>query len=723
LCLAVLFCSGHNQATPPIQAQSAGPTPLVLAFYYNWYDENTWTPDKVNDLPLEPYASRDRAAMARQVEQAQSAGIDAFIVSWYGPTVENNQTEPNFSVLLDVAQERGFKAAVDFETASPFINGQAETVAALQHLLNVHAPRESYLKVDGKPVVFFWAIDRVPLASGQTSALQAWRTIREQVDPDRTSLWIAEGVDVRYQEVFDGHHLYNIAWAKSVARSLSDWGNRVRKWAADNGQPRLWVATVMPGWNDLKTGRSAAYVRDRQNGQFYEESWQAAIASRPDWIIITSFNEWIENSYIEPSQNYGNLYLDLTRKWAERFKSGGAVAEAAGPSPDIATPEPPPADTPTPEPLPTDTSTPEPLPTDTPTPEPPPTATPTPEPPPTDTPTPEPPPTDTSTPEPLPTDTPTPEPSPTDTPMPEPPPTDTPVALSMASAPELATATGAGPTPAALALSRQSATDAQEGQVTATVTPVYGEVTASKVPLRDGPGREFPVIGLLHSGFVVQIVGSSPDGEWFRVIAPTGETGYAEADFIEQRPGLTPASPPPIVVTSAPVPQIGVGGVTGEFRTGTVITGTKLRKGPSSDFGPAARVEAGDTFELITTNLDGSWYQVRLPDGQVGWIMAYKTRLLEPTSIASPDTPPTATAAATPTESATATPEATPSPTAEASPTPSPTSQAGLAMVLAEDSPYRGQALLGVVLIVAGIGVFLIAIGLGVMHFTSQRAR
>ena len=669
LCLAVICCLGIVEAVLPVQAQSPDSSPLVLAFYYNWYDENTWVPDKVIDRPLEAYVSRDRAAMVKQVEQAQSVGIDAFVVSWYGPKVENNQTEPNFSTLLEVAQERGFKAAIDFETASPFINGQVETVAALQHILTVHTPRESYLKPGGRPVIFFWAIDRVPLASGQASALEAWRSIRQQVDPERRSLWIAEGVDIKYQEAFDGHHLYNIAWAKSVSRSLSDWGNRVRKWSSETGQPRLWIATTMPGWNDLKTGRSSAYVRERQNGAFYEECWQAAIDSRPDWIIITSFNEWIENSYIEPSQSYGTLYLDLTRKWSDRFKSGTA-------SPD---PAPSPTDTPTIEPTPTTAVA-------------------------------------------LLT-------------------TSTVTAVSAVASLELASSElppdeigvvlaetqpiTDTPTPEQV-LNSETEQSVEETEAVVTPEPVYGEVMTSKVPLRDGPGGEFPVVGLLHTGFIVQILETSPDGQWLKIVAPTGEMGYAEADFVEQRPGLIPSTLPPIVVTSPSVSQVEIGSTTGNVQMGTVISATKLRRGPSSNFGPSTRMEVGDTFEIITSNLDGSWYQVRLPDGQEGWIMAYKTQPLEPTAATSPALPTIATvevaSTVSPTPDVTATPEATVIPTEVIIPTATPTIQVSLAEVLSQDSPNRGQALFGIILIIAGVGTFLIAIGLGVMYFTSHRA-
>ena len=78
-----------------------GSSPLVLAFYYNWFDENTWTPEKVSDFPLTLYHSRDRETVVRHIAQAQEASIDAFVVGWYGPRVESNQTETNLTLMLE----------------------------------------------------------------------------------------------------------------------------------------------------------------------------------------------------------------------------------------------------------------------------------------------------------------------------------------------------------------------------------------------------------------------------------------------------------------------------------------------------------------------------------------------------------------------------------------------------------------------------------------------
>jgi len=54
----------------------------------------------------------------------------------------------------------------------------------------------------------------------------------------------------------------------------------------------------------------------------YEENWKAALASNPEWVTITSYNEWFEGTQIEPAASYGNRYLDLTRAYSGLWKNG-----------------------------------------------------------------------------------------------------------------------------------------------------------------------------------------------------------------------------------------------------------------------------------------------------------------------------------------------------------------------------------------------------------------
>ncbi len=325
LLLTVLALIGmltaHSKAEAGPHAQTVS-DPLVLAFYYSWFDATTWSYDKLSDLPATPYESRDRGVMARHIEQAQAAGIDALLVAWYGPYGDSNQTEPNLTALLDEAAARNFKIGILFETDSPFFGGVGDLAAALQHAQSVHFPHPAYLRADGRPIVFFWR--------PHSYSIDAWRNIRNQVDPGYRDLWISEGVDTGYLSVFDGHHLYSNTWnpPADLGAINQKFANLVSTAQNQFNGEKLWVSTVMPGYDDSRIRGGYGFVRSREDGAYYSRAWEAAIASRPDWVVITSFNEWPEGTYIEPSAAFGDRYLQLTRTWSSRFKSGRDVAVA-----------------------------------------------------------------------------------------------------------------------------------------------------------------------------------------------------------------------------------------------------------------------------------------------------------------------------------------------------------------------------------------------------------
>ena len=302
--------------------------PLVLALYYPWYDEHTWSSGQAADVPMLPYASWEREAIDRHVGWARDAGIDALVSAWYGPR-DDNPTESNFKQVLDAGRAKGLRGAVLVETDSDaFFPDRGALVAALRHALTVHAAHPAYLRVDDRPVLFVWRPRSVFGPGGgrvnadSPAAVAAWASILDEVDPERRAIWIAEGEYAGVLDVFDGLFPFSIAWAGPPAGQLQSYAGRVRQYNAANGTEKRWIATAMPGYDDTRLpGRGRVFAVDRADGAYYQATFRGAIATNPSWIMISSFNEWMEGHQIEPSASYGTKYLELTRALSGEFKA------------------------------------------------------------------------------------------------------------------------------------------------------------------------------------------------------------------------------------------------------------------------------------------------------------------------------------------------------------------------------------------------------------------
>lgn len=77
----------------------------------------------------------------------------------------------------------------------------------------------------------------------------------------------------------------------------------------------LLVLSVRPGYDDRKIRDPGLYT-PREDGAYYRRSWETALASDPDVVLITSWNEWPEATNIEPSVEFGYQYAELTLTYA-----------------------------------------------------------------------------------------------------------------------------------------------------------------------------------------------------------------------------------------------------------------------------------------------------------------------------------------------------------------------------------------------------------------------
>lgn len=293
----------------------------VLAFYYAWYQRTDWCSCHMSDLPTIRYNSADDATIERQINWAANAGITGFINSWWGP---GDKTDKNFVKILAHAaalQKRTgyrFDSTLYFESDAPALRSQTNMIKGLRYITSHYSNNSHFLHWHGKPVLFFWD----PLGSGRTLAL--WASIRRQVDPGHKWIWSAEGVDMNLLNVFDGIHLFSAGyWGLlhgNMAAVDQEFRYKVNAYNISHHTQKIWAAGVMPGYDDTRIpGRQGAYKVPRNNGATYRTSWNAAMASSPQWITITTFNEWFEGAMIEPSMKYGTQYLTITRQESKRW--------------------------------------------------------------------------------------------------------------------------------------------------------------------------------------------------------------------------------------------------------------------------------------------------------------------------------------------------------------------------------------------------------------------
>ncbi len=294
-----------------VSPQTAQRPQLVLAVYVASYDWRSWS-EGLCDVPPVPYTSADAVTLGHHVRQAKEAGIDGFVVKWWGPNPTNNPTEGALVSLMEVSQTAAFRITVLLDLTRPEFESVEAVEAALVALGTRHMPRDAYLRLGGRPVVFLRRASRI--------SLPAWEALRNRLDPHHVQIWMADTVSQDALRVFDGAFLFDPTASEVLTETLQRAGAMVRQWGIDHGSWRYWVAPVMPGCGlcgNVQCPRDA--LAERLDGQVYRSQWAAAVASDPDWVLLRSFNEWTCCTQIEPGLTYGTLYLDITRQMVDQY--------------------------------------------------------------------------------------------------------------------------------------------------------------------------------------------------------------------------------------------------------------------------------------------------------------------------------------------------------------------------------------------------------------------
>ncbi len=308
--VGALPCARHGSAfgRPCLPASpSASPAAApVFAYYYMWMQGSYWSTNKL-DHPAQPfpgnYDSADPAVISWQIEQAKAAGITGFIVSW-----KNNATYQKILPEVEsAASHDNFKLAMEYETRQTFpartLTPVATTEADFRYFVANYASNPAWYRVNGKPVT---VIDR--------SNLYSTAQIAAITGPVRSSLAVLQDVSTvavynRYAAHTDGNAYYwssdNPATNPHAAADLEALG------AAVHAAHGIWIAPFAPGYNSTLIGGHVVVARG--GGAVLRSEYATAAGSSPDILGLISWNEWTENTYVEPSVSYGFSYVNVLK--------------------------------------------------------------------------------------------------------------------------------------------------------------------------------------------------------------------------------------------------------------------------------------------------------------------------------------------------------------------------------------------------------------------------
>ena len=353
--ITMLVATGCREAA--VNGPVPTPEPRVHAFYYPWYGnpqvdgayrhwrheqmgavENRRTYPGGDDIgadyypALGCYSSGDPVVVQKHLLWAARAGIGTLCVSWWGIGSPEDLLLP---ALLEAAESHDMKLSLHLE---PFPNRGATTMReALAHLLGHFGDHEALYRLpgDGRPVCYVYdSYLTTPEEWAELLRPGGSLSIRgTDLDAVVLGLWVEEDDGAALHAAgFDGFYTYFATDGFTYGSTTANWPD-LAGFARDH--ELIFAPCVGPGYADLRIRPwNTANQREREDGAYYARMAAAAVATAPDLIGMTSFNEWHEGTQIEPAapkslpgytyRDYLPLkpeaYLELTADWVADYR-------------------------------------------------------------------------------------------------------------------------------------------------------------------------------------------------------------------------------------------------------------------------------------------------------------------------------------------------------------------------------------------------------------------
>ena len=252
------------------------------------------------------------ANMKKEVIQASNAGIDGFtvdILSLAGPNWVN-------TLALQKGAEqsgRNFTIVPNLDMTAPAGKSSLERIAA--SLATLFASSSSYRLASGQYVLSTFAAER------QTP--EWWVQLKSTMTNNY-------GMDIALISVFLNPTRENIRAYAAVSYAEGSWGTRTV--STVKGAPNYaaiahsfgtkWMSPVAP---QDERPRSFLYA-EADNTELLRSSWARALSDGADFVQLTTWNDYSEQTSMAPSFAHGTTFLDINAYYQTQFKTGKAPA-------------------------------------------------------------------------------------------------------------------------------------------------------------------------------------------------------------------------------------------------------------------------------------------------------------------------------------------------------------------------------------------------------------
>ncbi len=282
-------------------------------YFYPWYHQKKWDESTVPHRPLKGlYDSRDPEILTWQIDLIQWCGFD-YVVFEFVPLKDWNFEHCAMAIEEAVSRlrDRNMKWAFMIDSGViPLSDNRIDGIEAMIRYIENRNWTDALIKgKSGKPLCLSFSpqLDEAAHVQQEFEAY-AWRF----------PVWLPHWGEPDVQ-------LASAAFRSFVtearANGISVFDSLVKRhyiafWeSADAPHNFDGFCSVMPGYSDmlLKRNPQLAPEVDRQNGVTFTRQFRSAVETRPDHILVYSWNEYFEGTNIEPTLEYDFTYAQIVR--------------------------------------------------------------------------------------------------------------------------------------------------------------------------------------------------------------------------------------------------------------------------------------------------------------------------------------------------------------------------------------------------------------------------